>query len=244
MTLAPPTPRLPRCPAGSDGWFYPQHAAESTSLREIIHDGFLHPKETKWVVWVGGVGVGGRGRGRGGRARARAGAAADGSGASGATAAGLCDTGGRLPCSFPHSGCRPSLHRRAAGAPCLAAPAAGRWCTAWRCLTPRATSATSSASRMSSSGWLLGVRGPSVQWRQGGGRQLCTGRRAVRPAPLELPLQPAWHRCHKRHAATAACPKPQLASRRCCLQLALFCRCCYAATAKGTAACTCPPPPP
>ncbi len=32
---------------GSDGWFYPQHAAENTSLREIIHDGFLHPKDAK-----------------------------------------------------------------------------------------------------------------------------------------------------------------------------------------------------
>jgi hypothetical protein len=40
--------RLPHCcPAGSDGWFYPQHAAENASLREIIHDGFLHPKESK-----------------------------------------------------------------------------------------------------------------------------------------------------------------------------------------------------
>ncbi|PSC67382.1 E3 ubiquitin-ligase [Micractinium conductrix] len=38
---------------GSDGWFYPQHAAESTSLREIIHDGFLHPKETKRSVFGG-----------------------------------------------------------------------------------------------------------------------------------------------------------------------------------------------
>ena len=36
----------PPC-AGSDGWFYPQHAAENTSLREIIHDGFLHPKDAK-----------------------------------------------------------------------------------------------------------------------------------------------------------------------------------------------------
>jgi hypothetical protein len=41
----PPCP--PPCPAGSDGWFYPQHAAENASLREIIHDGFLHPKESK-----------------------------------------------------------------------------------------------------------------------------------------------------------------------------------------------------
>lgn len=32
---------------GSDGWFYPQAAAEAASLREIIHDGFLHPQEAK-----------------------------------------------------------------------------------------------------------------------------------------------------------------------------------------------------
>ena len=32
---------------GSDGWFYPLHAAQNTSLREIIHDGFLHPKDAK-----------------------------------------------------------------------------------------------------------------------------------------------------------------------------------------------------
>ncbi|PRW33691.1 CBS domain [Chlorella sorokiniana] len=38
---------------GSDGWFYPQHAAENTSLREIIHDGFLHPKDSKRVVFGG-----------------------------------------------------------------------------------------------------------------------------------------------------------------------------------------------
>lgn len=38
---------------GSDGWFYPQHAAENASLREIIHDGFLHPKDSKRVVFGG-----------------------------------------------------------------------------------------------------------------------------------------------------------------------------------------------
>ncbi len=46
-----PVPTLhmyaPLCRAGSDGWFYPQHAAENASLREIIHDGFLHPKDNK-----------------------------------------------------------------------------------------------------------------------------------------------------------------------------------------------------
>lgn len=38
---------------GSDGWFYPLHAAQNTSLREIIHDGFLHPKDAKHVVFGG-----------------------------------------------------------------------------------------------------------------------------------------------------------------------------------------------
>lgn len=43
--VAAPPPLAPR--AGSDGWFYPQHAAENASLREIIHDGFLYPKDSK-----------------------------------------------------------------------------------------------------------------------------------------------------------------------------------------------------
>jgi hypothetical protein len=38
---------------GSDGWFYPQAAAEAASLREIIHDGFLHPQQSKRVVFGG-----------------------------------------------------------------------------------------------------------------------------------------------------------------------------------------------
>jgi len=32
---------------GSDGWFYNLNVAQHASLREIIHDGFLYPKETK-----------------------------------------------------------------------------------------------------------------------------------------------------------------------------------------------------
>lgn len=32
---------------GSDGWFYNLKVAQHASLREIIHDGFLYPKETK-----------------------------------------------------------------------------------------------------------------------------------------------------------------------------------------------------
>jgi hypothetical protein len=35
---------------GSDGWFYNLKGAANTSLREIIHDGFLYPKEAKYVV--------------------------------------------------------------------------------------------------------------------------------------------------------------------------------------------------
>ena len=32
---------------GSDGWFYNLAVAQHASLQEIIHDGFLYPKETK-----------------------------------------------------------------------------------------------------------------------------------------------------------------------------------------------------
>ena len=32
---------------GSDGWFYNLNIAQHASLREIVHDGFLYPKETK-----------------------------------------------------------------------------------------------------------------------------------------------------------------------------------------------------
>lgn len=32
---------------GSDGWFYNLNIAQHASLREIIYDGFLYPKETK-----------------------------------------------------------------------------------------------------------------------------------------------------------------------------------------------------
>lgn len=32
---------------GSDGWFYNLAKASHSSLREIVHDGFLHPKQAK-----------------------------------------------------------------------------------------------------------------------------------------------------------------------------------------------------
>lgn len=38
---------------GSDGWFYNKEGASATCLSEIIHDGFLHPRETKKQVFGG-----------------------------------------------------------------------------------------------------------------------------------------------------------------------------------------------
>ena len=40
------TPRAPPL-TGSDGWFYAEAAATKASLREIVHDGFLHPRDNK-----------------------------------------------------------------------------------------------------------------------------------------------------------------------------------------------------
>ena len=45
---------------GSDGWFYNLNAAAATTLRDIIHDGFLHPKQNKCA----GGRAGARARGR------------------------------------------------------------------------------------------------------------------------------------------------------------------------------------
>lgn len=47
-----PRPKHPAPPfrvvlAGSDGWFYNLSAASQTTLKDIIRDGFLHPKENK-----------------------------------------------------------------------------------------------------------------------------------------------------------------------------------------------------
>ena len=60
---------------------------------------------------------------------------------------GLAFTAASAPTLHPPTHPRP----RPAGTSCLAAPAAARWCTAWRCSTPRASSPTSSPSQTSSS---------------------------------------------------------------------------------------------
>ncbi len=43
--LSPPSP--PCRPPGSDGWFYNLNSASQASLRDIIRDGFLYPKDNK-----------------------------------------------------------------------------------------------------------------------------------------------------------------------------------------------------
>lgn len=126
--LRPPDARAPASAAPPPHHlFCAQHAAENASLREIIHDGFLHPQDSKcactgtaWHCVVACL------WGHHGLDPCR-------------------EAGTRWACLHPGHvlnpiNPQPDAHcPAAAGAWCLAAPAAARWCTAWRCLTRQAT---------------------------------------------------------------------------------------------------------